>query len=370
MTREDLEDYRYEMGPIRPPSEASSLLIRVTRNCEWNRCLFCPVYKDAEFSIRNPEHVMKDIDYIREYVDFLKAPSDNIVIEEPLAYESAIRWVAHNMKSVFLQDADALVVGADNLTKILNHLRDNFPAIERVTSYARSSTINKNGLEELITLRQAGLSRIHVGLESGSDNVLKMVRKGASKRIHIDAGLKIKMAGMELSEYIMPGLGGRGLSEEHAIESADALNQIDPDFIRLRPLAFPVRAPLYEKVNSGAFDRCNDVELVRELHTFISHLEGITSYLVSDHILNLFADLKGQLPGDKKRMLSITQKFLDLDEEEQLLYRFGRRLGAFTSLDDLADTSRRNRVSQVLSEHNVISQNIDDLLDQMMRRFI
>jgi hypothetical protein len=197
-----------------------------------------------------------------------------------------------------------------------------------------------------------------------------MVRKGASKSIHISAGLKIKDAGMELSEYIMPGLGGRGLSEEHAIESADAMNQIDPDFIRLRPLAFPVRAPLYEMVNSGQFDRCNDIEIVKELHKFIEHLEGITSYLVSDHILNLFADLKGQLPSDKDKMLSITQKFLDLDDDEQVLYRFGRRLGAFTSLDDLTDSHRRARVRQVMSEHGVNSQNIDSLIDQLMRRFI
>ena len=366
----DNQHYRYEMGPIRPPSEASSLLIRVTRNCEWNRCLFCPVYKDTEFSVRPVEYVKHDIDLIREYVDFLLDPYDGAVIEEPLAYDSAMRWLSVNMKSVFLQDADSLVIGAHNLTAILNHLKDNFPNIERVTSYARSSTINKTNIEDLIVLREAGLSRIHVGLESGSDLVLKMVRKGASKDIHIQAGLKVKEAGMELSEYIMPGLGGRGLSEDHAIESADALNKINPDFVRLRPLAFPVRAPLYELMTSGQFDKCNDVELVRELHTLIGGLEGISSYLVSDHILNLFADLKGQLPDDKDFMLSILQRFLDLDEEEQLLYRFGRRLGTFTSLEDLHDTSRRVRVKQVMSEHNVNPQNIDGLIDQMMQRFI
>jgi histone acetyltransferase (RNA polymerase elongator complex component) len=368
MTREEL--YRYEMGPIRPPSEASSLLIRVTRNCEWNRCLFCPVYKDTEFSVRSFEHIKHDIDLVREYVDFLQEPHDNIVIDEPLAYDAAMRWNSQNMKSVFLQDADSLVIGAYNLATVLNHLRNNFPNIERVTSYARSSTINKMSVEDLTTLREAGLTRIHVGLESGSNLVLKMVRKGASKDIHIQAGLKVKEAGMELSEYIIPGLGGRGLSEEHAVESADALNQINPDFIRLRPLAFPVRAPLYELVTSGQFDRCNDVEIVEELHTFIGGLEGISSNLVSDHILNLFADLKGQLPEDKPVMISILQRFLDLDEEEQLLYRFGRRLGAFTSLDDLHDTPRRMRVNQVMSEHKVNPQNIDSLIDQMMQRFI
>jgi hypothetical protein len=373
MTREvpgNLWNYRYEIGPIRPPSEASSLLIRVTRNCEWNRCLFCPVYKDAEFSIRPIDHIKRDIDLVREYVDFLLEPSDNIVIDEPLAYDSAMRWVSQKMKSVFLQDADSLVIGAHNLTGILNHLKHRFPEIERVTSYSRSSTINKMSTEDLITLRDAGLTRIHVGLESGSALVLKMMRKGASKAIHIQAGLKVKEAGMELSEYIMPGLGGRNLSEEHAIESADALNKINPDFIRLRPLAFPVRAPLYEMVNSGQFERCTDIDIVKELHIFLEHLEGISSNLVSDHMLNLFADLNGQLPDDKAFMISILQRFLDLDEGEQLLYRFGRRLGAFTSLEDLHDAPRRARVTQILSENNITQHNIDNIIDQMMQRFI
>ncbi|MFW9968153.1 MAG: radical SAM protein [Candidatus Thorarchaeota archaeon] len=363
-------EYRYEIGPIRPPSEALSLLVRVTRNCEWNRCHFCPVYKDAEFSIREMEHILRDIDYVHEYTDFLQNPKASLQIEEPLAYDAAMHWTSHGMKSVFLQDADPLVIGAKKLTKILNHLRSRFPDVERITSYARSSTINKMTVEDLTTLRESGLTRIHVGLESGSDNVLKMVRKGASKAIHIRAGLKVKEAGMELSEYFMPGLGGRSLSNEHAIESADALKQIDPDFIRLRPLAFPVRAPLYELMMSGQFDRCNDIDVVRELHTFIENLNGISSYLVSDHILNLFADLRGELPEATPHLLSILQRFLELDEEEQMVYRFGRRLGAFTSLEDLNDAPRRTRVGQIMSENNVNRENIDSIIDQMMQRFM
>ena len=373
MTREEpsySEAYHYEMGPIRPPSEASSLLVRVTRNCEWNRCLFCPVYKETEFSVRPVEHVLRDIDFVREYINFLENPTDNIMVEEPLAYNAAMRWSGLGMKSVFLQDSDALVIGAHNLSKILKHLKTSFPEIERITSYSRSSTLNKTSLEDLILLRESGLTRIHVGLESGSNNVLKLMRKGASKDIHIRAGQRVKEAGMELSEYFMPGLGGRNLSKEHAIESADALNHINPDFIRLRPLAFPVRAPLYDMVHSGQFERCNDVEMVHELYSFITHLEGITSYLVSDHILNLFADLNGKFPGDKHFLLSILEKFLNLDKEEQRVYRFGRRLGVFSSLDDLNNTSRRTRVNEVMSESNVTEQNIDSFVDQMMQQFI
>jgi hypothetical protein len=328
------------------------------------------VYKDAEFSVRELEHILRDIDYVREYTDFLLNPKSGLQVEEPLAYDAAMRWTSFGMKSVFLQDADALVIGADNLTTILNHLRTSFPNIERVTSYARSSTINKMSVEALTTLKESGLTRIHVGLESGSDEVLKMMKKGASKAIHIRAGLRVREAGMELSEYFMPGLGGKSLSHEHAIESADALNQIDPDFIRLRPLAFPVRAPLYEIMMSGQFDRCNDIDVVRELHTFIENLEDISSYLVSDHILNLFADLKGELPEAKTHLLSILQRFLDLDDEEKMVYRFGRRLGAFTSLEDLHDDSRKTRVGQIMYENDVTLENIDGFIDQMMRRFM
>jgi hypothetical protein len=328
------------------------------------------VYKDTEFSIRELEHILRDIDFVREYTDFLKNPKDGLVIEEPLAYNSAMNWTSHGMKSVFLQDADSLVIGAPKLARILNHLRASFPDIERVTSYARSSTINKMSVEGLTTLKESGLTRIHVGLESGSDTVLKMVRKGASKAIHIRAGLKVKEAGMELSEYFMPGLGGRSLSNEHAVESADALNQIDPDFIRLRPLAFPIRAPLYELMTSGQFERCTDIDVVQELHTFVENLEGISSYLLSDHILNLFADFKGEFPEAKTHLLSILQRFLDLDEDEQMLYRFGRRLGAFTSLADLHDASRRTRVAEIMSENNVNRQNIEGLIDRMMQQFM
>ncbi|MHA2118950.1 MAG: radical SAM protein, partial [Candidatus Thorarchaeota archaeon] len=138
-----MTEYMYEIGPIRPPSEAPSFLLRVTRNCEWNRCQFCPVYKDTEFSVRQLEHILRDIDYVREYTDFLQNPVAGLQVEEPLAYNAAMRWTSFGMKSVFLQDADSLVIGAQKLSKILNHLRASFPNIERVTSYARSSTINK-----------------------------------------------------------------------------------------------------------------------------------------------------------------------------------------------------------------------------------
>jgi hypothetical protein len=377
--RSETEPYGFEIGPIRPPSEAASLLIRVMRNCAWNRCLFCPVYKESEFSLRPVDHVKRDVDLVHRYVLRMSGSSptlDHVLSEgmsvpgEAMAFDSALRWYRNGMQSVFLQDADALVTGPANLVEILVHLRRRFPAIQRVTSYSRSSTVNKLELDELRAIRQSGLDRIHIGLESGSDRVLKLVRKGASKRIHVNAGVKAKESGLELSEYVMPGLGGRSLSEEHAMESADALNQIDPDFIRLRPLAIPMRAPLYDLLKSGKFEPCDDVEVAKEIRLLLETLDGISSMVVSDHILNLFGDLNGRLPDDKGAMLGIIDRFLRLDEEKQILYRFGRRLGVFSSLEDLSNPRRVAHVAGMMREHGVTSANIDDIVAQLMQRFI
>jgi len=146
------------------------------------------------------------------------------------------------------------MIKTEELVKILKHLREKFPEVERVTSYARSRTIAKKDIEELKEIRAAGLDRIHIGLESGADAVLEIVCKGASQAEEVEAGRKAKEAGFELSEYVMPGLGGRKLSREHARETAKALNQINPDFIRLRTLGVPPRALLYELVEKKEFE--------------------------------------------------------------------------------------------------------------------
>jgi hypothetical protein len=188
--------------------------------------------------------------------------------------------------------------------------------VNRVTSYSRSSTIARIDEEDLKAIREAGLDRVHVGLESGSDNVLKRVKKGATKAIHVSAGLKAKSARLELSEYIMPGLGGVRLSEEHALETADALNQINPDFIRLRQLAIPIGAPLSKDLMEGRFEMCSDPMVAGEVLTLIESLNGITSVVKSDHILNLFSEVEGTLPEDKERMLEPLRTFLSMESEK------------------------------------------------------
>lgn len=376
----------FEQGPIRPPSEAYSLLVRVTRNCPWNRCTFCPVYKGAEFSLRPVEDVKRDIDAVYQHVESLRELTDesgradqhqidrlaeSLESGESEALAAAFHWFfVGGMKSVFLQDANSLVAKPRDLIEILTHLRRRFPSIERITSYARSQTVAFRKDDGLRAIRDAGLDRLHIGLESGCDEVLKMVRKGCTKQMHIEAGLKVKSAGFEVSEYFMPGLGGRRLSETHARESADALNQIDPDFIRLRTLAIPGGAPLSDDRREGRFEKCTDVMVARELLTFIENLDGIDSVVKSDHILNLFGDLEGTLPGDKDGMLELLRTFLAMEPRRQMLYQVGRRLGVFACIRDLDDPRRSAQLEEQCRRMGITPDNVDEITDRVVTTFV
>jgi hypothetical protein len=376
--RPDSRDITYggfEQGPIRPPSEAHSLLLRVTRNCPWNHCTFCPVYKGARFSVRPVAHIVRDIDAVYEATQQLReGPREPALMGpaggDPRAGAAARNWGRYGRRQVFIQDANSLVVDHRDLTAILRHLKARFPEVTRITSYARSSTIANLEAGALADLKDAGLSRIHIGMESGANEVLKMVRKGATQRLHIRAGLKVKAAGMELSEYYMPGLGGRRWLKANAVETAAALNQINPDFIRLRTLAIPTHIPLYEDLAAGRFHKATDVEVAQELLLFLESLSGITSAIRSDHILNLLPEVDGQLPQDQARLLGIVGAFLNLEPELQFIYRVGRRLGLLSGLGDLDDPGNIARVETITREYGLGPDGVDAVTDDLMRRFI
>ena len=200
--------------------------------------------------------------------------------------------------------------------------------------------------------------------------MLSRIKKGVDKKTHITAGKKVKQAGMELSEYIMPGLGGRDLSEEHALESADALNRINPDFIRLRTLAIPNHVELYEEYQRGDFLKLSDVETAKELLVFLQALDGITSTVKSDHILNLFEDLEGQYPQDKEKLVGIVKRFLGLDPTERMLYQIGRRMGLFRSIDDMKDETKRDHVENACLRAGINPDNVEEATEELMKRFI
>ena len=294
----------YEQGVIRPPSEAQSLLIRATRNCPWNQCIFCPAYKGVKFSRRTVEEVKQDIDHMEvEYA----------------SYKNMI-------KSAFLQDADSLVLKTEDILEIIDYTKQKFPGLERITTYARATTLKRKTVEELKQLCNAGLTRIHVGMESGSEKILKMIKKGITPEDIVEGGKKVVEAGMSLSEYIMPGVGGRTMSSENAIETARLLNQIKPDFIRVRTFAMHPMSPMRKLVEDGTFVNMNDAEIVSEIRLLVENLDEMHSYFsCGDFSLNLLMQVDGYLDEKKAYMLSELDKFLALTPEQQKAYALIRR---------------------------------------------
>jgi radical SAM superfamily enzyme YgiQ (UPF0313 family) len=358
-------ELKFEQGPIRPPSEAKSLLLRITRNCPWNQCLFCPVYKNRKFSLRSVEEIKEDIQTARDIKDDIKSLSweigeggdvNSLVLSHIFnspdfsdPYRSIAMWLYYGTGACFLQDADNLIMKTADLVEVLKFLKEKFPEITRVTTYSRSRTIVRKSVDSLKEIQKAGLDRVHIGMESGYDPLLKMVKKGVTGAQHIEAGRKVIEAEMELSEYIMPGLGGQDMWKEHAVESARVLNAINPHFIRLRSLRIPDRVPLSKKVESGEFKMQSDDMIAEEIRLFIENLDGITSMVTSDHIMNLLEEVTGKLPEDKDKMLEVIKKYRDLSDDERLIYRVGRRGGAYHSTDDLErDPATREKIERLI----------------------
>jgi hypothetical protein len=354
----------FETGPIRPPSEAASLLVRVTRNCPWNRCSFCPVYKGRRFSLRDASEVKTDIDAMAEMAqrageslarwerheitraELVRRLND----EEPRGASQIVLFLQAGAQSAFLQDANSLIVPVDALVDVVEHLRERFPTLARITTYARSHTVIGRSVEDLRRLSEAGLNRVHIGLESGSDRVLARVQKGVTAARHIEAGKRVKAAGIELSEYVMPGLGGRDLSREHARETARVLTEIDPDFVRLRSLTIAPGSPLDDAYARGDFEPLGQVEVVREIRQLLQGMTGMTGRVHSDHILNLLDEIDGRLPDDLSAMLDAIDRFLALPVEDREAFTVGRRLGWLRRLDDLAHPVLRARCVAALGE--------------------
>jgi histone acetyltransferase (RNA polymerase elongator complex component) len=372
----------YELGPIRPPSEAYSLLIRVTRNCPWNRCKFCPIYKGSKFQLRTVDDVKRDIDAARaihdEIVKFARKSGSDIPRAAAMVYRSATDdasrnvalWLYAGGKHAFLQDANTLIMKTPGLVEVIKYLKDTFPDIDRITSYARSKTASQKTLAELKELHQAGLSRIHMGVESGHDPVLAFLDKGVTAAEHIVGGRNVVASGISLCTYVMPGAGGKKWWREHALETAKVINEISPGFVRLRTLTIQPRMLLHEDVVSGAFVRLTDEEIVAEIKLFIENL-NCEAQVVSDHMMNLLPEVEGRLPGDKEKILAVIGRFQKLSPEERDIYKLGRRLGLYNSLDNLDDAARHKEVARVLTEIDRSQPDtFDKILFNLMERYV
>lgn len=378
----------FEQGPIRPPSEARSLLLRVTRNCSWNKCKFCSVYKGYKFERRSVDEVKTDIDTVTDMIKTVKGVSWQMGFAGTVApqvaqyfferagygqaFLSVVNWLYYGTGAVFLQDGNNLILKAENLAEMLNYLNEKVPGITRITTYSRSRTVAKKSVDELKLVREAGLNRVHMGLESGSDRVLEFMNKGVTAEGHIRGGKNIIEAGLELSEYYMPGLGGKAMWREHALETARVLNAINPHFIRLRTLHVRSSIPLYEDVKSGAFELRTPDETVEEIRLLIENLEGITSYVASDHIGNMLQDVEGRLPGDKPGMIEALDRYLALGREERLRYQIGRVMGVYAGVPDMDDPALNQQVDEALGRlkkryDNDLDQALVQIHDQLMR---
>ena len=335
----------FEQGPIRPPSEAGSLLVRVSRNCPWNRCAFCPVYKGSKFSLRTPAEVIADLDEMKEL------------------YGDAVR-------TVFLQDANPLLIRPDDLVEIIEAVRERFPHADRITAYARSHTLARRKLEDLKRIRTAGLDRIHVGMESGCDEVLELICKGTTRAEQIEGGRRARQAGFELSEYIMPGLGGRALTDAHADDSASALVEIQPDFVRLRTTAVIPGTPLFELQEKGEFQPLTEGELVREIRRFLSGLKGLTTRLESDHILNLLMELRGDLPADLDELIGVCDRFLDLDDQLKLKFILARRMGWMGTLKHLDTPALDKEIDRIVKELKARGVDPEEVFRELRTRMV
>jgi radical SAM superfamily enzyme YgiQ (UPF0313 family) len=285
--------YTPEHLVIRPPSEAKSLLVRVVRGCNWNRCNFCGIYDlfDTPYSTRTREEVIMDIDALAHmYGDIFT--------------------------TAFLGDANPLDLPTDFLVDVLMHLRARFPRLKRVTTYGRASSISKKSEDDLLAIHEAGLDRVHVGLESGSNKVLKLQMKGTSHRQLVDAGKKTMASGMELSYYFLLGLGGQDLWEEHASESAVVFNEVRPHFIRVRRLFIHPLSKLFQKISEGSFREQTPEGTVHELRNLIASLDAEGTTFTCDHANN-YLPLHGLLNRDREPMLEVIDQFLALPGDQR-----------------------------------------------------
>ncbi|MBN1534662.1 MAG: radical SAM protein [Spirochaetes bacterium] len=373
----------FEICSIRPPTETCSLTFRLTRNCYWSRCSFCPVYKyHARFSRRSMEEVLEDIDSARRCDDAMfehgigypvytegdirraagfseqvrRAWWEGGRIDETEADELPEPWMDERMSwfmqwfrdkpgieecvrhilawrieggtTCFLGDSDGLILKPDFLARVIARIRLRFPTVERFTIYGRTkSAFSPRSGPELRGIREAGVNRFHFGLESGNDEVLRRVNKGVTAAEQTRGLIKAREAGLSVSVYVMPGLGGSPLSKAHALDTAAMINRSRPDFVRLRSLEIFNGTGLALALKRGDFVEADEETVLREIRTLVECID-VETRIFSDSASNLLP-VYGSLPGDREGMLARIDRYLDLDARAKAEFSLISRLEAF-----------------------------------------
>jgi len=278
---------RYEGSVYRPPSEGKSYILQVTIGCSHNKCTFCSMYKDKKFRVRNIDEIFEDLKYARDYYS--------------------------EVKRIFLADGDALILKTKDLESILKEIKKLFPECERIGIYSTPGDILRKPLEDLVKLKELGLGIIYLGIESGSDLVLSKVEKGFTREEIIKAGQKAKKSGIPLSVTLISGLGGKDNWKEHALSSADLINQINPDYVSLLTLMMEKNTDLYTKYKKGNFDILSPKEIAVETKLFLKNISLKNSVFRSNHASN-YIPLKGTLNKDREKLISEIDEALKNEE--------------------------------------------------------
>ena len=384
---EERKDISFRIGPIRPPSEADSLLIQVTRGCTWNHCKFCQLYRHTQFKAYSADSVKADIDNmviladrINKYKNFDGSwDIDGINLElgmiesydERQSYYMMANWLVRDGRNVFLQDGNTTVLKGGRLSDVIRYLKQAFPQIERITSYGRAENLSKTSPEEFADLKDAGLDRIHSGFETGSDKVLQMINKGVTQEQEIIAGRNVKAGGIELSIYFMAGVGGHDLTEDNAEGTAYVINQVNPDFVRVRTAAYKPGTELYDEWKQGLIIPCTDEEKLLEIRRIIELAEGVDTKIVSDHILNLLMDIEGSMVKDKERLLAIADEYLNMPKDKQRELQLARRMNMVVrpSQMQLVGPGNMQHLRQIIAE-TPDDRDWEDKINMIIERYI
>ena len=284
-----LSDFiQYSEPLFRPPSEARSLILQPTIGCSWNKCAFCEMYSSKKFQVRSQEEIFNEIEKL--------AP-----------FSSQIR-------KVFLADGNAMVLPYDKLMPMVDKLVATFPKLNRISAYALPKDLDSKTESELKSLADAGLNLLYTGIETGDDSLLKMINKGETYDSSVRELVKARKSGIRLSVMILNGLGGRQMSNQHAVNSAKAINEIKPEYLSTLVLSFPYGIDHFKKRFKGEFIELSKLGLIAEMGEFISNLQLENTIFRSDHASN-YLILKGVLNRDKDKLLSSIAKVIDNPDE-------------------------------------------------------
>lgn len=266
----------YDEPVFRPPGESRSAILQTTIGCSWNRCAFCEMYTSKQFRVRDFNSIKSDINHLAKLT---------------------------GIKKVFLADGDAFVLSANKLMPVLMEINRQFGRIQRISSYALPKDILSKTADELKELRNLGLKLLYIGIETGDDNLLKLINKGETVQSTIEGILKAHEAGIDTSIMIINGLGGKKYSENHAVHSAQIINQINPKFLSTLTLSLPFGMDHYKNRFKGEYQQQSIKELFQELRLFIQNLQVQNTIYRSDHVSNNLI-LKGVLSKDKHELIT------------------------------------------------------------------